>query len=130
MTSRHPSPSGLEAGLRWTARLLAAVVVGFVLMTLVGEGGFNPLKLRSVEAVQMTLFLTTCVGLVISWRWPFVGGGMSMGAMLLFFAVEFAVTGGFPKGLVFSLMLLPGLFLLSGFISRAWRHGDGADRGN
>jgi hypothetical protein len=76
-------------------------LVGFVLVILIGEGGFNPLKLRPVEAVQMTLFLTTCVGLVIAWRWPFVGGAISTGGVLLFFAVEFAVTGGFPKGLVF-----------------------------
>jgi hypothetical protein len=33
------------------------------------------------------------------------------------FAGEFAVTGGFPRGLFFYLMLLPGvLFLLSAFL--------------
>jgi hypothetical protein len=118
MRSLHSSPSVLEWGLRWTARLLGAVLVVLVLMILIGEG-FNPLKLRPVEAIQMTLFLTTCIGLVIAWRWPLMGGAISTSGILLFFAVEFSVTGGFPKGLFFHLMLLSGLlFLLSGFISR------------
>jgi hypothetical protein len=119
MSSLYSSTSGLQAGLRWIARLLAALLVGLVLVVFIGEGGFNPLKLRAVEAVQMTLFLTSCIGLVIAWRWPFVGGAISAGGILLFLAVEFTVTGSFPKGLVFHLILLSGLlFLLSGFISR------------
>jgi hypothetical protein len=119
MRSFHSSPSSLETGLRWTARLLAAVLVIFVLVMFVGEGGVNPLKLRQVEAVQMTLFLAACMGLVVAWRWPLVGGAISTGGMLLFFAVEAVVTGSFPKGIVFPLMLLAGiLFLASGFIRR------------
>jgi hypothetical protein len=119
VSSLRSSASGLEAGLCWVARLLGAFLVGMVLVMFIGESGLNPLKLRPVEASQMTLFLTTCIGLVIAWRWPLVGGAISTGGILLFFAVEFAVIGGFPKGLVFPLMLLPGLlFLLSGFLSR------------
>jgi len=118
MTSLHLSASGIEAGLRWTARLLAAALVGLVVVIFVGEG-FNPLKLKAVEAIQMTFFLTTCVGMVVAWRWPFLGGAMATAGMLCFFAVEFAVTGGLPKGLVFHLMLLTGLlFLLSALVRR------------
>jgi hypothetical protein len=117
MRSFHSSPSGLEVGLRWVARLLGAALVGLVLVIYIGAG-FNPLNLKAVEAVQKTFFLTACIGLLIAWRWPFVGGAISTGGMLFFFAVEFALTGGFPKGLVFSLMLLAGLLsLLSGSIS-------------
>jgi hypothetical protein len=44
-------------------------------------------------------------------------GAISTGGILLFLAVEFGVTGSFPKGPVFHLMVLPGiLFLLSGFM--------------
>jgi hypothetical protein len=118
MTSAPLSSSVLEVGLRWTARLIAAGLVGLVLLIYVGEG-FNPLNLTATEALQHALFLTTCVGLVVGWRWPLAGGAMSAGGMLLFFAVEFALTGKFPRGPVFHLMLLTGiLFLLSGFISR------------
>jgi hypothetical protein len=108
----------LEAGVRWTARVLATLLVGLVLVILVGEG-FNPFKLKPVEATQMTFFLAACTGLVVAWRWPLIGGTMATGGMILFFADEFAATARFPTGLVFYLMLLPGiLFLLSGILRR------------
>ncbi len=118
MSSPHGPPSVLGLGLRWAARLLGAGLVGLVLLIYVGEG-FNPFRLTATEALQHALFLTTCVGLVVSWRWPLVGGAMSTGGMLLFLSVEFAVTGRFPKGVVFHLMLLAGiLFLLGGSLGR------------
>jgi hypothetical protein len=118
MTSLHPSASRLEAGLRWTARLLAAALVALVLVIFVGEG-FNPLNLKPTETIQMTFFLTTCVGMVLVWRWPVLGGVLAMAGILCFFVGEVILTGGFPKGLVFYLMLLTGLLLLlSGVLGR------------
>jgi hypothetical protein len=119
MRSLYSTPSALGSGLRWAARLLAAALVGLVLVILVGEG-FNPLNLKAVEAVQMTFFFTTCAGLVVAWRWQVIGGALATAGMLCFFAVESVVTGGPPRGLVFYLMLLAGLlFLLCGFVR--WR---------
>jgi hypothetical protein len=110
----------LEAGVRWTARTLSALLVGLVLVMFIGvtlDGGFHPLKLKGVEPIQMVFFWTACIGMVIAWRWQVLGGALSLGAMILFFAVEFAVNGGLPRGLVLYLMLLPGvLFLVDGFI--------------
>jgi hypothetical protein len=118
MTCAHLTPSALVVGLRWTARLLGAGLVGLVLLIYVGEG-FNPFRLTATETLQHALFLTTCIGLLVGWRWPLVGGAMSTGGMLLFLSVEFAVTARFPKGPDFHLMLLAGiLFLLSGFVMR------------
>jgi hypothetical protein len=118
MKPPHASLVGLEVGLRWTARGLSAVLVGVVLLIFVGEG-FNPLKLKGIEPVQMALFWTACVGMVVAWRWPLVGGALSIGGMTLFFAVESAVTGRLPRGSFLYLMLLPGvLFLLSALIRR------------
>jgi len=109
----------LESGLRWTGRLFAAVLLSLVAVIFLGEGGFNPLKLTAVEEIQMALLLTTCIGLVVAWRWQVLGGAIATGGLLLFLAVEFGVNGRFPKGLVFYLMLLPGLlFLLSGLVRR------------
>jgi hypothetical protein len=118
MTILHPPASGLEAALRWTARLLAVALVGLVVVIFVGEG-FNPFNLKAVEAVQMTFFFTACAGLVAAWRWPALGGALAAAGMLCFFAGELAVTGRPPKGLVFYLMLGTGLlFLLSAFVGR------------
>jgi hypothetical protein len=118
-----PAPLfGFEAGIRWTARLLSALLVGLVLVMFIGvtlDGGFHPLKLKGVEPIQMILFWTACIGMVVAWRWQVIGGALSLGGMILFFAVEFAVNGRLPRGLVLHLMMLPGiLFLLSGFLSR------------
>jgi hypothetical protein len=119
MLSLRLPGSVLEVGLRWTARLLAAALVSLVLVVFIGGCGFNPVQLRPVEALQMALFLATCMGMVVAWRWPLVGGALSTAGILLFFAVEFAVAGRFPRGPVFHLMLLPGiLFLLSACVRR------------
>ena len=118
MKTLHASLFGLEVGLRWTARVLSALLVGIVLLILVGEG-FNPLRLKGLEPVEMALFWTACVGMVVAWRRPVAGGALSLGGMALFFAVELAVTGGLPRALFLYLMLLPGiLFLVDGFIRR------------
>lgn len=114
----------LEATLRWTARLLAAALVGLVLLILIGEGGFNPVMLSPVEAILMALFLITCLGLVIAWRWPLTGGVLSTVGILGFYAIEFAMKGRFPGGPVFPLMLLAGiLFLLNAFSKRSMSAG-------
>jgi hypothetical protein len=93
------------------------LIIGVVLLIFFGEG-FNPLKLKGVEVPQMIFFWTACIGMVLGWRWPMIGGALSVAAMALFFAVELAVTGKSPGGFVY-LMLLPGiLFLVDGFIKR------------
>ena len=103
---------------RWTARLLATLVVGIACFFLVGTGGFNPSKLTMVETVQMTLFLTAFGGMVAAWRWELVGGAIATCAMGLFILVELAASGRFPKGPVLYFMLLPGIFfMLSGILS-------------
>jgi hypothetical protein len=67
----------------------------------------------------MALFWTACIGMVIAWRWQVIGGVLSLGGMILFFAVEFAMRGGLPRALFLYLMLLPGLlFLLSALMRR------------
>src|SRR5262245_66298620 len=91
-------PVVLGSGLRWMGMLFAAGLLGLVAVIFLGEGGFNPLRLTSVEAIQMTLFLTACSGLVAAWRWPVLGGAISLGGVFLFLAVEFATRGGFPRG--------------------------------
>jgi len=112
----------LEVGIRWTASVLTAFLLGVVLVVFVGvtiDGGFHPLKLKGVEPIQMIFFWTACNGMVIAWRWQVIGGALSLGGMILFFAVEFAVRGGLPRGLLLHLMLLPGiLFLVDGIIRK------------
>jgi hypothetical protein len=111
-------PTQLHAGVRWTARAIAAVLVGLTVVIYIGEGGFNPLDLTPVETIQMLFFWVACAGMVAAWRWELVGGAISLAAILAFFAVQFLVTGGFPKGLVIHLILLPGLLFIISSLMR------------
>jgi hypothetical protein len=118
MSTFHMPLFGLEVTIRWIARLLSAFIIGVVLLIFIGERGPNPLKLSALEAVQMVFFVTTCIGMVVGWRWEFIGGIMATVGIVLFYATELATTGRFPHGL-FPLMLFPGmLFLMSGFLRR------------
>jgi hypothetical protein len=119
MRSLHVSMFDLEVGLRWAARLLAAIIVSLVVVVLIGEG-FDLLKLKGLEPVEMAFFWIACIGMVVAWRWQVIGGALSLGGMILFFIVEFTIRGGLTKAPFLYLMLLPGiLFLVDSFIS--WR---------
>ena len=118
-----PAPLfGFEAAVRWTARVLSALLVGLVLVMFIGlsiDAGFRPPRLTGVEIAQMIFFWTACIGMVVAWRWQVIGGALSLGGMVLFFAVEFAVIGRLAGRLVLYLMLLQGaLFVLSSSLSR------------
>jgi nucleotide-binding universal stress UspA family protein len=106
-----PAPLlGLEAGVRWTARVLSALLVGFVLVMFVGlsiDARFRPPRLTGVETVLMIFFWTSCIGMVVAWRLQEIGGALSLGGMILFFTVELAANGRFPRGFALYLMLLP-----------------------
>jgi hypothetical protein len=109
----------LEFGVRWLARLLAAFVVGIVLLFLVGTGGFNPFTLSSAEGLELAFFLTACLGMVTAWRWESIGGIIAIVGIALFIGTEFALKGGLPRGWMFYLMFLPGfLFILDSFLRR------------
>jgi hypothetical protein len=124
-------PFRLEVGVRWTARVLTVLLVGLFLVPFVVnsiydvvhgfyEGGLpHAFWVKGIDPIQMVFFWTACIGLVVAWRWPVIGGALALGGMLLLFAVEFAVRGGLPGGLTLYLMPLPGLlFLADNFISR------------
>ena len=114
---------GFEAAVRWTARVLSALLVGLVLLMFIGlsiDAGFRSPRLTGVEIAQMIFFWTACIGMVVAWRWQVIGGALSLGGMILFFIVEFTIRGGLTKAPFLYLMLLPGiLFLVDSFIS--WR---------
>jgi hypothetical protein len=114
-----PLPS-LEVGMRWAARVLTVFLVGIVLLFLIGAGGFNRFTVSPVEAVMATLLVTTCIGMLIAWRWSFIGGVIVTSSILLYYAVDVLVRGGrFLTNPFFDLMLLAGiLFMASALIKR------------
>jgi hypothetical protein len=51
---------------------LAVFLVGLVLVSFIGEGGFNPLKLTPVNGTQMVFLFTACIGMMMAWCWELV----------------------------------------------------------
>lgn len=112
----------LEVALRWTARVLTVLLVGMFLWFFLADiagGGTNPFKLAVLDALRLTFLFMTCIGLMLAWRWPFVGGVISFVGILLYYAVDVVVRGSFVNILYFDLMLLAGiLFMVCALIKR------------
>jgi hypothetical protein len=91
MKSLSVSLIRLEVGVGWTARALAAILVGLVLVPLVVNAIYDVVhgfyedglphasKMKGVDPIQMVFFWTACIGLVVAWRWPMMGGALSLG---------------------------------------------------
>ena len=104
----------------WGGRILSLLVVGMALVMFVREGGFDPRRLSLVEGVEMVLFWSVCAGLLLAWRWAGLGGAVSILCVLLFYLIEFAGSGSFPRGWALVLMAVPGLlFVLYWWMTRA-----------
>jgi hypothetical protein len=113
--------------VRWIARVWSIASVGFVLLIVVGELAYPHAPPPSAFRDLVGLFFFpfgTCVGMILAWRWEGVGGGMTVGSMLAFYAVLRVIDGRFPRGPYFALVAAPGvLFLLSWAIAGARKKG-------
>jgi len=105
--------------LRWTARLLALCMAGFILLMAVGEG-FNPARLKQSELLLSVPFFITWAGLLLGWRWEGLGGLLNVGGVAAFYVVHYAVTGfgHFPRGWAFPVLGVPGLLFLGSWFLR------------
>jgi hypothetical protein len=100
--------------VRWTARLLALVVLGFLLMIFIGEPAAPLMRLNPRESAQMFLFLTAALGLALAWRWEVLGGALTLTGLALFYLNEYRLMGRFPGGWAFAVMAVPAaLFLIA-----------------
>ncbi len=97
------------ATARWTGRVTGSLLFLMVAAIMIGEGGPpNPFRLSVGEALQMGMFATMTVGLLVGWRWERVGAALVLGGLAAFCAVEVASDGGLPGG-AFPLFAIPGL---------------------
>jgi hypothetical protein len=103
--------------LHWTARAWSVVSVATVLAFIVGEG-FDP---SGVNEWLGALFFPVgvSVGMILAWWKEGLGGSMTVGSLLAFYAVHFMTSGTFPKGWAWWAFAAPGfLFVLSAHLSR------------
>jgi hypothetical protein len=134
MTSHSVRLLRLEGGMRWTARVLAVLLVGMVLLFFVADvvSGLTaahpaaavtrPLPDKVWDVFALTWLFSVCLGLALAWRWPLIGGAIASGGILLYYVIDsIAFRRAFFGNLYFDLMFLAGvLFMASALVRRGW----------
>ena len=112
----RPRRRGLSV-LRWIARVWSIASIALVSALVVGEGR-NPSGWN--ELLGLVLFpFGICLGMVVAWWREGVGGGITVGCLLLFYALHVATAGALPAGSAWLVIAAPGfLFLLAWRLSR------------
>ena len=110
--------------LHWTARLLSIASIGLILLFAVGEK-FNPVQFTPIELLEFLFFpVGISAGMIVAWWMEGLGGSITVGSLLMFYAINFATSGRFPRGWVWWLFTAPALlFLLNWFRTRKKRSG-------
>jgi hypothetical protein len=103
--------------IRWTARIWSIASIGLVLGFLVGEG-INPTT--SAERIGFLFFpVGICIGMILAWWKECFGASITIGSLLVFYAIHLGTSGTLPHGLAWLAFAAPGfLFLLSWYRSR------------
>ena len=103
--------------LRWIARVWSIVSIGFVLAIFIGSGfeeGFTLAQFAPPELVGLVFFpCGVCLGMILAWRWEGIGGGITIGSLLVFYTVLTLIGGRFPRGPWFALVAAPGILFLA-----------------
>ena len=106
--------------LRWTARILSALLALLLLVIFVGEfdaSGFQSLDLR--ESLMMLFIFAVWCGYFAGWKSPGAGSFLILMGMTAFYASDIAFSGTLPNGPVFPLMIVPGaLYLTQSLLER------------
>lgn len=113
-----PSPAG-AATLRWSARLLSLLIIGALLLFVFGEG-LDLLRLTRREMLLFACFPAGMIaGFLLAWRWPGVGGLLSVLSIAAFYGIHLALDGKLPRGPAFLVFSTPAiLFLVESLLHR------------
>ena len=125
MNNPTAKPGMVTIVIRWIARVWSMASVGLVLLIAVGELVYPhappPTTFRDLAGLFLFPF-STCVGMILAWRREGLGGGITVGSLLAFYALLGVIDGRFPRGPWFVLIAAPGgLFLLCWLLSQGVR---------
>src|SRR5687768_6533694 len=127
MTNNRGSSTSRAQILHWIARLAGIAAIVPLMLIVFGEPGTGPAGVR--EWVYLALFpFGFSAGYLLGWRWPILGGCLSLACM----TVSLIVIGRtFDPGpyLVWGLLCIPGvLFVIAGWKLRRATMADGLNR--
>lgn len=87
--------------VRRIAKIWSAASVGFALLVIAGELIYPHAPPPSTVRDLVGLFLFpfgVCVGMILAWRWEGLGGSITLGSLLGFYAALRIMDGRFPGG--------------------------------
>jgi hypothetical protein len=58
------------------------------------------------------------LGVLAGWSSEFLGGTLNIAGLLAFYLLNFAIVGRFPSGVLFPMLIVPGVL----YITCWWRH--------
>ena len=101
----------LTSYIRWIARIWSIGSIGLLLGFVFGEGIHTT---NWKEILGLIFFpLGIAVGMILAWWREGLGGSITVGSLIVFYAIHFATAGTFPKGWAWLAFTAPGfLFLL------------------
>ena len=95
--------------LRWAAGIVGTVfVVIVVVLNFAGGRPDFPPAMTAVDVLQGVGMVIAWAGIVVAWKWPLLGGGLTIGGYLFFEGMTFAKLGRMAGGL-FLLFPILGL---------------------
>ncbi len=98
--------------IRWTARGWAVASIVLVLLFFVGEG-FEPSQIKPREWVGLLFFpVGLCAGMILAWWREGLGGGVTVGSLVVFYFIHLGTAGEFPKGWAWLAFAIPGFLFL------------------
>ena len=97
---------------RLVARILGMFLVGLVLIIAIGEGAGGFMEMQASDALMFVAFLVSLIGMLVLWKWEKLGGLLVIGGMLVFYGMNFIISGVFPGGWILPLCYVPGLLSL------------------
>ena len=108
----------LHKAIRWIAIVWSWVSIAFVLLFLIGYG-LDPtesLPTGKDLLIMLTFPFGVITGLVIAWKWEFVGSIISIVGLGLFYLAIYLDKGFWPRGPFIVLVALPGFIFLLHFL--------------
>jgi hypothetical protein len=103
--------------LRWTARVWSVASVALLLAFIVGERSHPTGASEWLEFLFFPVGIS--VGMILAWWKEALGGSITVGSLLAFYAAQLTIAGTFPKGWAWLAFAAPGfLFLVASHVSR------------
>jgi hypothetical protein len=112
------NPRLLATIFRWVARIIGTVLVGLTLVIAIGEGMPNLFTQPFVIQIGFLALTLVLLGILLAWRWEFLGGIISLVGWVLFVAAERV---HLQQSVFFILLGIPSLLFLGSSCLR-WHH--------